>query len=158
MIALYSTTLSLNRSFTVTVAMSFFLQPSCWVRAVSFALLWASVYTLPKDPQQSFSSYDYGIDRRKIIKRQSSTPFATTGIQTGSGPNASTPLRLEIRDLELDPTTWTLYILGLDMLQYTDQAEVLSWYQITGLHHSLCCHSATDKHPRNSWTSICSFR
>lgn len=80
-----------------------------------------------------FSPYDYGgIDRSNAIKRQSSSPYVVTGVHTGSGPNGSVPLRLEVRDLERDPTTWTLYLLGLDMLQFTNQMELLSWYQITG--------------------------
>ncbi|PMD13322.1 Di-copper centre-containing protein [Hyaloscypha hepaticicola] len=82
----------------------------------------------------TFSSYNYGdsIDRNTITKRQQpSSPFVVTGVQTSRGP---TPLRLEVRQLEQDPTLWTLYILGLDMLQYTNQTEMLSWYQITGIH------------------------
>jgi len=84
---------------------------------------------------RTFSSYDYGgIDRRTILKRQTpSSPYVVTGVHSGAGPNGSTPLRLEIRELEQDSTIWTLYILGLDMLQYTNQTEMLSWYQITGM-------------------------
>ncbi|KAF8860872.1 Di-copper centre-containing protein [Acephala macrosclerotiorum] len=85
-------------------------------------------------PEQTYPSYDYGIDRSTIFKRQTSNFYAITGVHTGSGPNGSTPLRLEIRDLERDSTTWTLYILGLDMLQYAPQTEMLSWYQIAGIH------------------------
>lgn len=81
----------------------------------------------------TYPSYDYGIDRSTIVKRQSSSTYATTGVHTGTGPNGSTPLRLEIRDLEKDPITWTLYILGLDMLQFTPQTQMLSWYQIAGM-------------------------
>ncbi|KAE9382243.1 Di-copper centre-containing protein [Stipitochalara longipes BDJ] len=83
-----------------------------------------------------FSAYDYGgIDRSTILKRQSpSSPYVVTGVHTGTGPSGSTPLRLEVRELEQDSITWTLYILGLDMLQYTNQTEMLSWYQITGIH------------------------
>ena len=73
------------------------------------------------------------MDRSHLIKRQSA-PYVVTGIQH---PNGSTPLRLEIRQLEQNPAMWTLYLLGLDMLQYTNQAEMLSWYQITGMAHSI---------------------
>ena len=66
------------------------------------------------------------------MKRQASTSYAITGIHTGTDPDGSLPIRHEIRALEQDSTTWTLYILGLDMLQYTNQTEMLSWYQIAG--------------------------
>ncbi|CZR68874.1 related to tyrosinase precursor (monophenol monooxygenase) [Phialocephala subalpina] len=88
----------------------------------------------PAGSEQRYPSYDYDIDRSAILKRQTSNFYAITGVHTGSGPNGSIPLQLEIRDLQKDPTTWTLYILGLDMLQYTPQTEMLSWYQIAGIH------------------------
>jgi hypothetical protein len=53
---------------------------------------------------------------------------------TGPKANGSVPLRREIRDLQKDTTMWTLYILALDMLQYTNQSDLLSWYQIGGIH------------------------
>jgi hypothetical protein len=154
----YTIPRSLNGSLTNAAAMSFLSRSSCYALAASFALLYTSVYSLPRDSQQTLPYYDYGIDRSKIIKRQSSTPYVTTGIQTGSGPNGSTPLRLEVRELELDPTSWTLYILGLDILQYTSQTEILSWYQIAGLCHSICYHSVAEKQLRNSWPSIYPLR
>jgi hypothetical protein len=134
--------------------MSFFSWRHYCVLAASFTLLWHSVYALPTSSQQIFSSYDYGIDRSTIIKRQSSTPYATTGIPT----NGSTPLRLEVRELEQDPTTWTLYILGLDLLQYQNQTQMLSWYQITGLNGSICFTAMADKHARHSRSSFRSFQ
>ena len=117
--------------YTTSVDMSFYSFRSCLV-LLSFYLLW-SVHSLPTDSHPTFSSYDYGVDRSHIIKRQSSSPYVVTGIQPGPGSNGATSLRLEIRELEKDPTTWTLYILGLDMLQYANQTEMLSWYQVTGL-------------------------
>jgi hypothetical protein len=90
----------------------------------------------PSNTNQKHSSYNYGVDRSTILKRQSSNFYAINGIQSGSGPNGSLPLRLEIRELEQDSTMWALYILGLDMLQYTNQTEMLSWYQIAGKGHS----------------------
>jgi len=53
---------------------------------------------------------------------------------TGPKANGSVPLRKEIRELQKDTTMWTLYILALDMLQYTNQSDMLSWYQIGGIH------------------------
>lgn len=95
-------------------------------------LILRTTLALPTTPEQSYPFYDYGIDRNTILKQQTSTFYPITGTHTGSGPNGSTPLRLEVRELQKDPTTWTLYILGLDMLQYTPQTEMLSWYQIAG--------------------------
>ena len=92
--------------------------------------------TLVAALQSSFAvahaSYDYGFDRNTILKRQTSDIYPVTGIQTSSGTNESVPLRREIRQLEQDNITWNLYILGLDLLQYTNQTEMLSWYQIAG--------------------------
>ncbi|CAK7270823.1 hypothetical protein SEPCBS57363_004302 [Sporothrix epigloea] len=44
------------------------------------------------------------------------------------------PPRQEIRRMENDTDLWTLYILGLNMMQYTDQSNLLSYYQIAGIH------------------------
>jgi tyrosinase len=44
-------------------------------------------------------------------------------------------VRQEIRQLEQDQDMWTLYILGLSMLQFTAQSSPTSWYSIAGLHH-----------------------
>ncbi|CZT13854.1 related to tyrosinase precursor (monophenol monooxygenase) [Rhynchosporium graminicola] len=81
-----------------------------------------------------YSSYDYGADPPRLPRRQNSESFLITGVHTGNGTNGSLPLRIEVRDLEKDPVAWNLFILGLDMLQYTPQADTLSWYQIAGIH------------------------
>ncbi|KAI9767433.1 MAG: hypothetical protein M1840_005662 [Geoglossum simile] len=60
--------------------------------------------------------------------------FAITGVQSGRGPNGSVPLRLEIRELQRNPDLWNLYILGLERLQSVDQKELLSYYQLSGIH------------------------
>jgi tyrosinase len=72
--------------------------------------------------------YDYGVDRSTFIKRQDAS-LILTGAHS---PDGSTGLRREMRDLETDSTTWTLYLLGLDMMQNTDQSQEASWYQIAG--------------------------
>ncbi|PVH75831.1 Di-copper centre-containing protein [Cadophora sp. DSE1049] len=107
---------SFRRSLTVFCA--FFPHPS----------------TAPPSSQQPYPSYDYGADPPRLPKRQSSEFFPITGVHTGSGVNGSVPLRIEVRELEKDPVAWTLYILGLDMLQYTPQSDSLSWYEIAGIH------------------------
>ncbi|KAI6717340.1 hypothetical protein JHW43_000243, partial [Diplocarpon mali] len=85
-------------------------------------------------PPQSYPSYDYGANLPRLKRQTSSGYIPVTGVHTGSGANGSAPLRVEIRELEKDPVAWTLYLLGLDMLQYTPQTETLSWYQIAGIH------------------------
>ncbi|KAG9248530.1 hypothetical protein BJ878DRAFT_476387 [Calycina marina] len=82
------------------------------------------------------TSYDYGnqIDTSSnVFKRQATAFHPTTGVHTGTDANGY-GTRKEIRDLEKDTTTWTLYLLGLDVLQSRDQSDVLSWYQIAGIH------------------------
>ncbi|RDW85231.1 hypothetical protein BP6252_02821 [Coleophoma cylindrospora] len=76
--------------------------------------------------------YNYGMEARSIYARSAATDYVTTGIPTST--NGTLPLRLEIRDLEKDNATWTLFILALDMMQYTNQSEIFSWYQIAGIH------------------------
>ncbi|KAI9048358.1 hypothetical protein LZ554_008150 [Drepanopeziza brunnea f. sp. 'monogermtubi'] len=91
--------------------------------------------TAPPTPQlAAYPSYDYGANPPEFSKRQNTAFIAVTGAQTGTGQNGSAPLRLEVRELEKDPVAWTLYILGLDMMQYAPQTEMLSWYQIAGIH------------------------
>lgn len=78
--------------------------------------------------------YDYGeINISLPEKRQSSDiPYITTGVTNNLPTDGSMPLRLEIRELQKNTEQWNLYILALDMLQYTDQSELLSWYEIAG--------------------------
>ncbi|KAG0650918.1 Monophenol monooxygenase [Hyphodiscus hymeniophilus] len=97
---------------------------------------WLLVFTAALWPHavNARRSYDYGADTSSILKRQIPGIYPVTGIPTGQGPGGSVPLRQEIRTLEQDPTTWTLYILALDFMQYTNQSELLSWYQVAGIH------------------------
>ena|SRR6266566_3425698 len=75
--------------------------------------------------------YDYGFDVAGAVRRQveSPTPFVAKGLR---GVNGSLPLRLEIGQLQQQQEKWTLYLLGLSMMQYTDQSQLLSYYQIAG--------------------------
>lgn len=68
-------------------------------------------------------------------KRQMST-FGITGVQSGRGGDGdgSVPLRLEIRQLQQNADQWNLYLLALDRLQNVNQTELLSWYQLCGIH------------------------
>ncbi|KAI1768268.1 Di-copper centre-containing protein [Hypoxylon sp. FL1150] len=76
--------------------------------------------------------YDYGfnVDLR-LQKREPLQSPIVTGLPRVNG---SSPLRRDIRDLAKDEDGWTLYILALNWMQYTDQDSPFSWYQITGIH------------------------
>lgn len=78
------------------------------------------------------TSYNYGFDITKSLKekRQSDGYIVTTGMPLTQ--NGSVPIRREIRDLQQDADQWVLYILALDMMQYTDQSDESSWYSILG--------------------------
>jgi tyrosinase len=77
-------------------------------------------------------SYNYGFDVAKAYhaKRQlGGNMVVTTGMPVGSGP---VPVRPDIRHLQKDPDKWSLYILALDMMQWTDQSYPTSWFSISG--------------------------
>ena len=74
--------------------------------------------------------YNYGFDISNLVRRQAPDPFVVTGMPR---VNSITPIRPEIRQLQQDPDRWTLYILALSLMQYTDQTQPFSWYQIAGM-------------------------
>ncbi|TVY93845.1 Tyrosinase [Lachnellula willkommii] len=80
-------------------------------------------------------SYNYdsvrNLARNPIVPRQSTQNFYPV---TGPASNGTVVLRQEIRELQKNQTLWTLYVLALDILQYTNQTDMLSWYQIGGIH------------------------
>lgn len=86
------------------------------------------------------TSYNYGFDvvNRLKVKRQSPGIIVTTGMPLNR--DGGVPVRLEVRDLQQDPDRWALYILALDMMQYTDQSDQTSWYSIMGTSHSVHCY------------------
>lgn len=97
------------------------------------ALMLYSALSLASSEQ--FLPYDYGFDHGKVLRRQpepSSTPITVGRL---SSINGSVPIRPEIRQLRRDPLKWNLFLLALSMMQYMDQAEELSWYQLTGKAH-----------------------
>ncbi|KAI9785255.1 MAG: hypothetical protein M1835_003372, partial [Candelina submexicana] len=74
-------------------------------------------------------------ERRQAFAFASSNTYGIHGVATGRGPNGSLPFRHEVLDLQLNnPDQWNLYMLALDRLQSVDQGELLSWYQIAGIH------------------------
>lgn len=77
-----------------------------------------------------YSAYNYGFDVKKRVKRQLNRR-STMIVQ--ERPGGDIQVRQEIRQVEKDKEMWTLYILGLSMLQYTDQASPMSYYGLAGL-------------------------
>ena len=65
-------------------------------------------------------------------KRASSYPI--TGVQTGIGSNGELPNRIEIRELQKDDVPWNLYLYALNRFQAKDQSDMLSYYQVSGIH------------------------
>ena len=52
----------------------------------------------------------------------------TTGVKGPLMP------RHEIRTMMQDPELFTLYLLALERFQSAEQADLLSWFQIAGIH------------------------
>jgi tyrosinase len=77
-----------------------------------------------------YSGYDFGVDVTRRMKRQTGGPFVLRALARVDG---ELPLRQEIRTLEQNRDQWTLYLLGLSMMQFTNQSDPVSWYQITGI-------------------------
>jgi len=113
---------------------------------------------LPRSVFGDFGTYDYGFDISNHVKRQIPQPFVVSG-ETSSGILP----RREIRELEQDPDLWTVYILGLSLLQYTDQSSPTSWYGLTGLAssvdesrqtESLICLEGIHGIPHKTWAGV----
>ncbi len=78
-----------------------------------------------------YSAYNYGFDVKTKVRRQLTrrSELAVRG-KTGSGGDVV--VRQEIRQMEQDADLWTLYILALSMLQFTDQSSPTSYYGLAG--------------------------
>lgn len=100
-----------------------YVRTACTLMLAVLALPWATL-------GGQFSSYDYGFDVAPLMRRQDSQPVVVSRLVTVNG---SLPVRPEIRQMKRDVHRWTLYLLALSMMQYTDQDQELSWYQITGV-------------------------
>ncbi|KIW05630.1 uncharacterized protein PV09_03501 [Verruconis gallopava] len=64
-----------------------------------------------------------------IKQKRQTTPIAVTGVQ-GSGVQP----RLEIRTLQQNADMFNMYILALSRMQQTNQDDVESYYQLSGIH------------------------
>lgn len=70
--------------------------------------------------------------RQNGFENQTLGYFPVTGVLDRDLSNGSLPVRREIRELEKDQDLWTLYLLGLDYMQASEQDDPLSWYKIMG--------------------------
>lgn len=77
-----------------------------------------------------YTTYNYGFDVSRRVKRQLERHPV---VVVKAGDDREIHVRQEIRELEKDRDLWTLYILALSMMQYSDQSTPTSWYGITGL-------------------------
>jgi len=60
---------------------------------------------------------------------------ATTGVPTTPAANGAVPLRREVQDLQNNsPDQWNLFLLGLVNFQQVDADDLLSYYQLAGIH------------------------
>ncbi|KAI0898379.1 Di-copper centre-containing protein [Annulohypoxylon nitens] len=76
--------------------------------------------------------YDYGFNADvRLRKRDPVQSRIVTGVPRINGKAQPRP---DIRDLQKDEDKWSLYILALSWMQFTDQEKPFSWYQITGIH------------------------
>ncbi|KAK4141580.1 uncharacterized protein C8A04DRAFT_13942 [Dichotomopilus funicola] len=78
-----------------------------------------------------YPTYDYGPNMKKRIRRELDR---RSPIVLRDKTGGDIQVRQEIRQLEKDKDVWTLYILGLSMMQYTDQTSPTSYYGLAGIH------------------------
>ncbi|KAK4181554.1 hypothetical protein QBC36DRAFT_174782 [Triangularia setosa] len=82
--------------------------------------------------QQRLTAYNYGFDVHRRVKRQFAQPSTMVVRGDAGRQGGDVQVRREIRELEQDHEAWTLYLLGMSMMQFTDQGSPTSWYGITG--------------------------
>lgn len=104
----------------------------CLLTLISFLRFSAASPNSDAHRDDEYPAYSYGFDTEALQKRQNTPIIPVTGAIGGAGIGNAPPQRLEIRRLEQNTDLWTLYILGLDMMQYTKQDSPTSWYQIAG--------------------------
>ncbi|KAF2815808.1 tyrosinase-domain-containing protein [Mytilinidion resinicola] len=64
-----------------------------------------------------------------------SSNIAATGVPTTPDANGAVPIRREIRDLQANyKDQWNLYLLGLAAFQNVSETDLLSYYQLAGIH------------------------
>ena len=88
---------------------------------------------------QRYPGYNFGPGIAPRANRHTFGPYVLRNLANVDG---ELPLRQEIRKLEQNRDQWTLYLLGLSKMQFTNQSEATSWYQITGMASLTCLASS----------------
>ena len=68
------------------------------------------------------------------LQERASSSYPITGVKTGIDTNGAVPNRIEIRDLQSNNVPWNLYLMALNRFQSMDQSDMLSYYQVSGIH------------------------
>ena len=68
------------------------------------------------------------------LPKRASSSFPVTGVSTSITPDGTVPNRIEIRELQKSNVPWNLYLLALRRFQDMDQSDMMSYYQISGIH------------------------
>ena len=92
------------------------------------------------------AAYDYGFDVKTRVKRQLARRSDLV-VQDKIVGGGDVVVRQEIRQLEQDTDLWTLYILALSMMQFTDQESPTSYYGLAGLCPVATCASEHRRRP-----------
>ena len=79
-----------------------------------------------------YPPYNYGFDVKTRVKRQLGR-HSDLVVQDKIAGGGDVVVRQEIRQMEQDTDLWTLYILALSMMQFTDQESPTSYYGLAGL-------------------------
>ncbi|KAI0383782.1 Di-copper centre-containing protein [Hypomontagnella monticulosa] len=101
-----------------------------FVLRASFAIGFILSMTIADLVQPGQYDYGFNIDHQ-LRKRAPSQSIVVSGLPLVDG---KPPLRQDIRELQKDEDMWSLYILALSWMQFTEQESPFSWYQITGIH------------------------
>lgn len=108
------------------------------IRGYTASVLLHLLLVLPLRAAAEAGPYNFGARPPALAllaKRQQSGAGANSNLVLGPLPlvNGSPGVRLEIRDLQAqDPDCWELLILALSLMQWNNQTDPLSWYQVAG--------------------------
>lgn len=108
------------------------------VSTLTKLLLLSAGATALKFSPPAFPRYEYSSQMSHIHSRQDGSQNQTLGYYPVTGVldrelnDGPLPVRREIREMEKDQDLWTLYLLGLDFMQATQQEDPTSWYKIMG--------------------------
>ncbi|KAF2434294.1 Di-copper centre-containing protein [Tothia fuscella] len=77
---------------------------------------------------------------------------------TGVTADGVTGVRREIGELSTDKNAWNLYVLAMDKFVKSDTADILSFYQISGIHGMPCVpYSGVESNPEAIGQGACGY-